>query len=202
MAYKFVDASTQYITGANPSSAMPMTLACYMKPVNTTTYHVGLIVRTANASNYWQIYCAGEIAGDPIRAELVGAIGAGAVTSIAFTANAWNHGTGVFTSSTSRTAYINGGSAGSNTTSVTPTGVTEVRIGGPSTSDVAEAAIWDVALTAAEIASLGKGFKPTRIRPRSLVFYAPLVRNIQDVRKGITLTNNNSATVTDHPRVY
>ena len=66
---------------------------------------------------------------------------------------------------------------------------------------IAEAAIWNVALTDGEIASLAKGFKPTRIRPQSLVFYAPLIRNLQDTRKGMALTNNNAATVAAHPRV-
>lgn len=28
------------------------------------------------------------------------------------------------------------------------------------------------------------------------------VRNLQDVRGGLTITNNNAATVADHPRVY
>jgi hypothetical protein len=40
------------------------------------------------------------------------------------------------------------------------------------------------------------------VRPQSLVFYAPLVRDLQDVRGGLTITNNNGATVAAHPRVY
>jgi hypothetical protein len=67
---------------------------------------------------------------------------------------------------------------------------------------VAEAAIWSAALTDAEVASLGKGVSPRLIRPQSLVFYAPLIRNLVDVRGGRTLTNNNTATVATHPRVY
>jgi hypothetical protein len=41
-----------------------------------------------------------------------------------------------------------------------------------------------------------------KIRPQSLVFYAPLVRNLVDTKGGLTITNNNSATVADHPRIY
>ena len=67
---------------------------------------------------------------------------------------------------------------------------------------ISEAAIWSVALTDAEIASLAKGFSPRRIRPQSLVFYAPLLRNLQDLRKGLALTAVNSPTVANHPRVY
>jgi len=41
-----------------------------------------------------------------------------------------------------------------------------------------------------------------KVRPESLVFYAPLVRDLQDVCEGLTITNNNGATVANHPRVY
>lgn len=70
------------------------------------------------------------------------------------------------------------------------------------TDDYAEVAVWSAPLTADEAVSYAKGFKPSRIRPQSLVFYAPLVRAVQDVRKGITLTPVNSPTVADHPRRY
>jgi hypothetical protein len=63
-------------------------------------------------------------------------------------------------------------------------------------------AIYSVVLTAAEVASLADGMTCDKVRPQSLVFYAPLVRNLQDVRGGLTITNNNTATVANHPRVY
>ena len=68
--------------------------------------------------------------------------------------------------------------------------------------DIAEVGIWNIALTADEIASLAKGITCDKIRPQSLVFYAPLVRNLQDVKGGLTITNNNGATVSNHPKVY
>ena len=70
------------------------------------------------------------------------------------------------------------------------------------TGRIADAAIWNAALTASEIASLAKGMTCDKVRPQSLVFYAPLVRDLQDVRGGLTITNNNTATVANHPRVY
>lgn len=66
---------------------------------------------------------------------------------------------------------------------------------------IAEAGIWNVALTDAEIASLAAGFTPGQVRPQSLTFYAPLLRDLIDVRGGRTITNINSATVATHPRV-
>ena len=66
----------------------------------------------------------------------------------------------------------------------------------------AEVGVWHEPLTAAEIASLAKGMTCDKVRPQSLVFYAPLVRDLQDVKGGLTITNNNAATVATHPRVY
>jgi len=67
---------------------------------------------------------------------------------------------------------------------------------------IAEAAVYNAALSAAEIASLANGMTCDKIRPQNLVFYAPLVRNLIDQKGGLTITNNNGATVANHPRVY
>jgi hypothetical protein len=67
---------------------------------------------------------------------------------------------------------------------------------------IAEVAIYNSALTAAEIDSISKGMSCDKIRPQSLVFYAPLVRDLIDPKGGLTITNNNGATVANHPRVY
>ena len=40
------------------------------------------------------------------------------------------------------------------------------------------------------------------VRPHALRFYAPLIRDLIDIRGGLAITNNNSATVATHPRVY
>jgi hypothetical protein len=41
-----------------------------------------------------------------------------------------------------------------------------------------------------------------RVRPQNLKFYAPLIRNLVDIKGGLTITNNNTATVSEHTRVY
>ena len=128
------------------------------------------------------------------------------------TANVWNHYAGVFASGASRTPYTNGVAGAENTTSVAAITPTFTNIGafyaGTATAIqfmdglIAEVGIWNAALTANEIASLAKGMTCDKVRPQSLVFYAPLVRNLQDVKGGLTITNNNTATVANHPRVY
>ena len=66
----------------------------------------------------------------------------------------------------------------------------------------AEVGIWSAALTQPEIAALAKGMTCDKIRPQSLVFYAPLVRDLNDQKGGLAITNNNGATVANHPRIY
>jgi hypothetical protein len=50
--------------------------------------------------------------------------------------------------------------------------------------------------------SLSQGASPALVRPDNLAFYAPLIRDLQDLRGGLAITNNNGATVVDHPRIY
>lgn len=68
--------------------------------------------------------------------------------------------------------------------------------------ELAEAGVWLGTLTADEVVALAKGMTCDKIRPQSLVFYAPLVRALVDQKGGLALTNNNGATVANHPRVY
>jgi len=94
------------------------------------------------------------------------------------------------------------------TTSTANTDVEDIRINyAQSTPEYGngrycEIGIWHEALTADEVASLAKGMTCDKVRPESLVFYAPLIRDLQDIKGGLTITNNNAATVATHPRVY
>lgn len=67
--------------------------------------------------------------------------------------------------------------------------------------EYAELGAWQATLTAEEIVALSKGMTPDKIRPQSLVFYTPLVRDLVELKSGIALTNTNT-TVATHPRVY
>ena len=66
---------------------------------------------------------------------------------------------------------------------------------------LAEIGMWEVALGAAEIAALANGVSPLLIRPTALRFYAPLLRDILDVRGGLALTATGTS-VSVHPRVF
>lgn len=112
--------------------------------------------------------------------------------------------------STTINAYSNGGNKASASHSRSFGSIDRVRIGATRYQGVlsnymdgriSEVAVWNVALTDQEVAALGAGFTPDQVRPQSLQFYAPLVRDLSDVRGGRVITNTGTATVANHPRI-
>jgi hypothetical protein len=210
MAYSF-NGSSQYISISSAAvTAAPLTIACWFYVSNTVNN--GLInVSSASGDQNFRLSAQGATAGDPVRAQaLNGAANGFADTTAAFANNTWTHGCGVFTSSTSRTVYINAGNSATNTTSVTPPSIDRMFIGvtrnGSAFTNytngyIAEVGIWNTNLTLPEVAALAKGASPIMVRPQNIVFYAPLIRNLIDVRNNRTLTNN-SATVVAQTRIY
>jgi hypothetical protein len=214
MAYDFVPASSQYLTTASsPVDVAPLTIAAWFNSDSVTAAQSVLSVDDLASPSRIAVQARGDVAGDPVRLQYLPSSGDQAIanTSTGYSQNTWTSAGGVFPAGDNRSAFI-GGTVGAANTVVdngsVPSAVViigAVRISSISTyfdGRIAEAAIWNVALTDAEVASLSKGFKPTRIRPQALVFYAPLIRNIQDTRGGRAITNNNTATVANHPRVY
>ena len=209
MAYDFVAASSQYlVTSSTPVTSTPLTMACWaVKDIGGATRTLISLGNSASATIRFNLASSDAalvvaVATDP-------SIGGTSQTGTPATGTSF-HAAGVFSSSVFRLAYANGVAGTANTNNVTPTGIDRIGIGARVRSGIdlyhdgliAEVGIWDVALTAAEIASLAAGVTCDKVRPQSLKFYAPLIRDLQDVRDGLTITNTNSATVADHPRVY
>lgn len=204
MAYSFTQASAQNITGTLTAAVgFPITLAARIQGPSAVDNRGIRLSAGSGSANY--ISLDGT---DLARAVAVSrSAGASFMTGYgsAYSANTWSSLVGVFATNTSRVCWLNGtnGTANTSTTdSATFDAVLLGSAGGSGIPIIADAAIWSVALSSDEIASLNKGFKPFRIRPQSLIFYAPLIRNLQDVDRGITLTNNNGVPVANHPRVY
>ena len=127
------------------------------------------------------------------------------------TRDVWSHGAAVFASGSSRRAYLNGVQGNEATVSLSPNArdafgiactTRASSVGAGIYADIAEAAVWDVALTHAEIQRLALGFSPLLVRPDALCIYVPLVRDEdRDIVGGLELTPTNSPTVVEHPRV-
>jgi hypothetical protein len=209
MAFNFTAASSQYLSmTSSPVSGPPLTMACWFNASQTTTSDY--LVSVSNISGYFALAIFGANAGDPVGAFDYASAGPYfAYTTAGYTSNTWNHAAGVWSGLNSRTAYINGGNSGTNSSTQGATTLSRSQIGANAVAAtnrmnglIAEVGIWNAALTAAEIASLAKGMTCDKVRPQSLVFYAPLVRDLTDQKGGLAIANNNGATVANHPRVY
>jgi hypothetical protein len=210
MAYDFVAASNQYlVTSSTPVTITPLTMACWA--VKDTGGATRTLLGLGNSTDGSVRFNVASSDAALVVAVATNSAGTGGTSQTGTPATGTSfHAAGVFASSTSRTAYANGVAGTANTNNVTPTGIDRIGIGARVRSSVdlyhdgliAEVGIWDVALTAAEIASLAAGVTCDKVRPQSLRFYAPLIRDLQDVRDGLTITNTNTATVANHPRVY
>lgn len=220
MSYLFDDASSQYLSAPSAvASGVPLTIASFIRSNDDNAAQTVVCIGSNDqaSTNEFRLALAGTSAGDPVRAVSTAAgTSVFADSAAGYTANTWHHVAGVFASTTSRTAYIDGGSAGSNATSSTPASLNETVIGALRndsadvyanymSGEIAELGIWTAALNAAEIAWLARGASPLSLTHRlgSLVFYRDLIRNINGGwSRGPTLTNNNGATVAAHaPKV-
>lgn len=211
MSYSF-NGTDQYIqdSSVSPVAGTPCTLACWFRPTNNTGGNLLQICSSSgNDSHRISMTSSGTYRIGSTEAGTNGNADGSTIISI----NTWHHLCGVFTSSASRTGYLNGSDISTNTASRNPTSFTRTVIGARRdasvfgiyfTGQIAEAAIWDVALTVDEILSLSSGVTSSLVRPQNLAFHAPLVRTIFDYRTNkLNLTNNGTATVSDlHPRIY
>jgi hypothetical protein len=212
MAFDFTGGANRYLSVASaPASGSPMTIAGWFYATSTGGQAVICAVgQNGSPAHRNQLFMQG---GGSVQAFAAGASGTDQPSSAtSVVANEWSHCAGVYTSATSRTAYRNGTAGTAGTANIgTQNAANETLINARNNGSIgiisnvariAEVGIWNVALTAAEIASLADGMTCDKVRPDSLVFYAPLVRDLIDYSGGLTITNNNSATVAVHPRVY
>jgi hypothetical protein len=224
MAYTIARATVSYLRALSaPLTAAPLTISAWSYPTSSVR---GTLVALQNSS----YTCSGTTCGDftlswngpssvRANAEISGPVSGGVgsqsnFVSGAVTLNTWQHLAGVYTASNSRRAYWNGtASAAPATNNYVPSGINRLLIGldrvtSPQVTDsqhagrIAEVGIWKVALTADEVLALARGMSPELVRPQSLVFYAPLLRDLNDRVSNLTLTNVNGALVSDHPRIF
>lgn len=188
MARLFNDASSEYLEYSSAVlTAVPITMAAWFRSDDAVaTQSLVSISRNATTEERFQLRANGSPAGDPVQALATAnnnATVGTASTSTGYSVNTWHHAAGVFTSSTSRAAFIDGGSKGTNTTNVTPGTLNTTSLGAYAipagrsqymSGRIAEAAIWNAALSDDEIAVLARGVSPLYVRPSALAAYWPL----------------------------
>ena len=223
MAYSFNGSSEYLNTGNAVISSVPITMACWFYSTsNSATQRLISIGDKDSGNDFFHVSAMGSVADDPLRASARRGGGGGgigsATTTSGYSINTWHHATAVFTSNSDRDVYIDGGSVGNNTASVTPASLDTTRIGarassginGPMAGRIAEAAIWNIALSTSEIAQLASGFSPLLVRPDALTNYWPLggiarfsaSSAASDYAGAYPLSPIDGPTEAEHPRIF
>lgn len=214
MAYAFTRSSSQYLSAGAAAQGVPMTLSAWFYAATLPGSMCILSVGQANATHRHRMSVnvsgAFSVQSSGFSTGTTAANGTSSTANGAVSAGQWYHGAATVETA-NRVAYLNGTAATANTTSLGSFNTFSYTHVGSQFSTtlvdyldgrVGEVGIWSAVLTADEIASLAKGFACNKVRPQSLVFYAPLVRNLVDVRGGLAITNNNTATVSDNPAIF
>lgn len=206
MAYTF-NGSNQYMTVPFTVSSYPLTFFARANPVSFAGGPCAISLdNSGNAPNSIGIYYSPATGSARAGIEPAGLY---VNTTSTATLSAFSSLAGIFTSS-QVSIFLNGAdkvtaSHSSGFPSVDRIGLGSSRYSGVQynylNGSIAEVAIWNAALTDAEIASLAAGFTPDQVRPQSLSLYAPLIRNLADLRLGRTITNVGGAIVSTHPRI-
>jgi len=195
-------------------SAYPFSMACWFNADDTDHGYSLMWVGDKDVTNYFcALMARGRVGDDSVSAltHQYGATYEFVDTSSGFSANTWHHACGVWTNNQSRAAFIDGGSKGTGTVvsgAMANHDKTAIGASLDSSADayfdggIAEAAIWSIALSDAEVAQLATGLSPLAIRRESLLAYWPLIDAgyLLDMIGGNTLTSHN---VGDHvhPRI-
>lgn len=202
MAYAFNGTNQWMSTSSAPVTNIPFSMSARFKKTGTAVKN-GLFLRQSTTALAGFYFGSGQTVRGYFQTGAIadwslGTYTTGQDTHVCITAS----------STTSRAGYLAGGSAVTNTTAVTLPNMTSLHIGvfdGVAPffdGDLSEVAMWNEALTQSEVDALAKGAAAYLVRPHALRFYAPMIRDLTDIRGGLAITNTNSATVTTHPRIY
>ncbi len=217
MARTFASASTEYLEVDTAAfNTYPLTFACWFNVNDITASHALMWLGDKDVSNkFTSLTAAGSRTGDPVEAfshSYGGGSAARAESSTSYSANTWHHACGVWSGVSSRIAYLDGGGAVEETTTVgTMSAHDRTAIGRLADSSpgfytdgsIAEATIWKAVLTAAEVLSLAQGVSALLVHPEDMVMHVPLVRDVDvDIVGGLAFADANSPTIGAHPRIY
>lgn len=216
MARVLVSASSQYLGASSSpisSNSSPFTFAGRFKLTSTSGLKaIGSIGDSGSSTNRCLVYT--ENAGTAIY--LFSQTGSGtfgqATKTTTVSAGTW-YSFAAIERRLSRDIYLNGSAGTVDNTNLTISSLSGIYAGASRTgggfnlysdSTIADYGLWNVELTADELASLSAGVSPLLIRPSALVGYWPMLGRATDEEDWVgarTLTNVNSATVGESPRI-
>lgn len=198
----------------------PFTMFCVARTDDTTNFQSVFAIQDKDATNYWSSLNFRGDSSDAIGcwSHFYGGSSQDATLSTgAYAADTWYAIGGTFyaTSTDLYVDYLTGKSLDETVNSTfsskgASTAHDRVSLGRTMDSSpaqdfngqVAVAAIWDVALTPAEHASLAARVSPFKVRPQSLKFNGPLVRDSRELMRGVVPTESGTIVAAPHPAVY
>ena len=224
------DAATEYLGGSSSpisGTVFPITMAIHYNTNDVALVNPYMMCLTDVSLNteYIGLVRTGPELGGPTQGKIQALRSTGGVTRITFSnvsdgnnPNEWHHAAFVASSSTSMFAYLDGVPGAEEANANDPTGIDTAIIGAWKIASttlyywsglLAEAAIWDVALTTVEIALLSAGYSPLFVRPGNLVKYWPLKAasatpdsgDYMDLMTGNMFDVNTDGLDAEHPRI-
>jgi len=169
-----------------PVTAVPFTLACWIKPddASIVANQFFLTLSDASDSQRFYLYIAGssETPQGALACYAEGSAGDGNNIAGPLTDDVWQHVCLVCASATDRRLYLNGGSRLDMTGNVGAPSVDRFQIGSradlsdPFGGFMADVAVWNAALSDAQAAALAS-FYPSEVAAANLAAYWPLRTN-------------------------
>lgn len=179
--------SNYMLNGSAALTGLPITMACWANLANLThTANLVAIIDESAGANYFSLLADGNNEYGGTDNAVVCDVGTGifAKSTGTYTASAWHHFAATSSGMASRFAWLNGTAGPESTSTRSPsgwnrTGIGAFRVGSstfsPINGSIAEVGIWNVVLTAAEMAMLADGYAPCLVRPDALVAHWPLI---------------------------
>jgi len=210
MARTFTN-NTMYMSKASAVlTVVPMTFAAWINITTIANYPTVIeITNGATRTDFFNLFVDGVSGFAKAEISHSGTTG-NAISTLAVGTSAWYHVCSVFASATSRIVYVNGGNSGTDATNITPSGLTLTSMAGDAVGNefdgtFAFPAIWNVALSAADVASLATGVHPRLVHPEALVACLNLTGGNSpepDLVSATSWTLTGSSTVAANPRIY
>ena len=211
MARLFNDAANQSgATGVAVVAAPPFTMGTWVYMTDDTGNHPIMTI-----DNFASLTIGWSINGTAGPGRRIGYSGRGVglffvLTTTSWTVNAWHHACVVSAAANAHAVFLDGGGKATSAVNVVAAGIDDLLLGLNERRNewlagrLAESAVWNAALTDAEVAILAAGYSPLFVRPQSLVAYWPLFGRLSpeiDPVGGFDMTLVNGPTQAPHPRI-
>lgn len=215
MSYDFDNAGTTRLSVATPLAGTPMTAACWFKVKNDGQGNSLICFGNTSNQELFRLAAAMDVATDPIRFRATPTSGGNYETGGGtITTNTWHHAAmraaseaqadrAVFLNGTKYTATTGGDKDFINATMlVVGAQLSSGTYGIDLDGKIAHVAIWDAAISDADITALAAGDSPMSLATQPVAYW-PLTDDLVDLVSSLTLTNSGGATLdgADNPTV-